>query len=599
MRRIALIAVAAVALVATACTGDDDDDATPTTTSATTEPTEVTTEPTVVTTDAAEPAAPTFTFGVLAPGDPTLDELAVGQQRGLTVAIDDINAAGGVLDGPVTSVQVEESVDEPIAATLEALAAESDAIVGPVSSASAVEVAALARDQQLLACSASATASSVTDDGVAASFFRTAMRDDDTAAAVADRVMDADEDDPPPRTVMIVGRDDVYGTELAGELSAELTARGADVDTSLYPARRVEFEEEVAAITAADPDVVVLAAFAEGITLVQELAAAGYPAARVVGLDGMSRPDIAEQLFPDDPAEADGFRVIRSTGDRLLTERLLAVPGEDDQTIYGAQMYDCAVTIALAAIAASSTDPVAVGAEVRAVTNGGRTCSTFAHCKALLDAGEGIAYAGSSGGLGIDAEGDISSARLVTSTVVEGLLLETASDEIDLVALRHAHLLSAAMVTTQLQQALKALGYFDGDVTGYFDAETADALRALQADLGVPVTGEYDEATDEALRARLGAAAATLTHSTAQLQLELQALGYYDGPIDGRYSAATIAAVRAFQARIGVPQTGVVDTTTLRQIYVLGQQNPLQPPPPPPPPPDTTQPPPPPPPRPP
>ena len=109
------------------------------------------------------------------------------------------------------------------------------------------------------------------------------------------------------------------------------------------------------------------------------------------------------------------------------------------------------------------------------MTNGGRTCSTFAHCKALLDAGEGIAYAGSSGGLGIDAEGDISSARLVTSTVVEGLLLETATDEIDLVALRHAHLLSAAMVTTQLQQALKALGYFDGDVTGYFDAETADA----------------------------------------------------------------------------------------------------------------------------
>ncbi|HEU4840821.1 MAG TPA: ABC transporter substrate-binding protein, partial [Ilumatobacteraceae bacterium] len=259
MRRIALVAVAAVALVATACTGDDDDDdATPTTTSATT-------EPTVVTTDEAEPAAPTFTFGVLAPGDAALDELAIGQQRGLTVALDDINAAGGVLGGPVTSVQVEESVDEPLATTLEALAAESDAIVGPVSSATAVEVAALARDQELLVCSASATASSVTADGVAASFFRTAMRDDDTAAAVADRVMDVDADDPPPGTVMVVGRDDVYGTQLAGALSAELAARGASTDTLLYPARRVEFEEEVAAITAADPDVVVLAAFGEGI----------------------------------------------------------------------------------------------------------------------------------------------------------------------------------------------------------------------------------------------------------------------------------------------------------------------------------------------
>ena len=44
--------------------------------------------------------------------------------------------------------------------------------------------------------------------------------------------------------------------------------------------------------------------------------------------------------------------------------------------------------------------------------------------------------------------------------------------------------------------------------------------------------------------------------SITQLQLELQALGYYDGPIDGRYSAATIAAVRAFQARSACPRPG-------------------------------------------
>ena len=59
------------------------------------------------------------------------------------------------------------------------------------------------------------------------------------------------------------------------------------------------------------------------------------------------------------------------------------------------------------------------------------------------------------------------------------------------------------------------------------------------------------------------------------MQLELQALGYYDGPIDGRYSTATADAVRAFQTRIGVPPTGLIDSTTLRQVYVLGQQNPL------------------------
>ena len=79
---------------------------------------------------------------------------------------------------------------------------------------------------------------------------------------------------------------------------------------------------------AADPDVLVVASFAEGVDLLAELAAAGYPMAQVVGLDGLSRPDLATQLFPDDPAQADGLRVVRATGDRLITERLAAAAAE-------------------------------------------------------------------------------------------------------------------------------------------------------------------------------------------------------------------------------------------------------------------------------
>ena len=331
---------------------------------------------------------------------------------------------------------------------------------------------------------------------------------------------------------------------------------------------------------AADPDVLVLVSFAEGVDLLTELAAAGYPMAQVVGLDGLSRPNLATQLFPDDPAQADGLRVMRATGDRLITDRLAAAAPNDEQTLYGAQMYDCAVTIALAAEAAESADTVAIGAQIQAVTSGGRTCSTFAHCTSLLEAGEDIAYSGASGGLEIDAEGDISTTRLTTSAFLDGSLVEVSSQEIDLITVRRLQILSSAVVMTQVQQALRALGYYDGDITGFYNEETGEALRALQRDLGLPETGEYDAATDEALRARLGGASSTLSLATSQLQLELQALGYYDGPIDGRYSRATADAVRAFQTRIGVPATGLIDSTTLRQVYVLGQQNPFTPPPP-------------------
>ena len=260
---------------------------------------------------------------------------------------------------------------------------------------------------------------------------------------------------------------------------------------------------------------------------------------------------------------------------------MAAAAPHDEQTLYGAQMYDCVVTIALAAEAAGSAEATAIGAQIESVTSGGRSCSTFVHCKALLAAGEGIAYSGASGGLEIDAEGDISTTRLTTSAFLDGSLVEVSSREIDLITERRLQVLSSAVLMTQVQQALRALGYYDGDITGFYNAETGEALRALQRDLGLPETGEYDAATDEALRARLGAGASTLSLATSQLQLELQALGYYDGPIDGRWSTATADAVRAFQIRIGVPPTGLLDSTTLRQVYVLGQQNPLQPPPPP------------------
>jgi len=124
----------------------------------------------------------------------------------------------------------------------------------------------------------------------------------------------------------------------------------------------------------------------------------------------------------------------------------------------------------------------------------------------------------------------------------------------------------------QLQQALKVLGYYEGDITGIYDEATTAAVEALQRDLGLPATGEYDEATDAALRQRLGDRLDTFTGAVSDLQEALTELGYYSGPIDGRYSAATVAAVKAFQKDLGVPATGVIDVATLRAIYARGQQ---------------------------
>jgi branched-chain amino acid transport system substrate-binding protein len=573
---------AAGVLLLAACS--DDDDATegtrePATTTSPGRPGTAPAPTTAAPTTAAPAEEPAFTVGYLAPGVGLLNALGIGQQRGLTLAVDEINAAGGLLGGPIAVVTEEESADRPIDAVLDDLLAQHpDVLVGPVGSASAAAITPLLADRGLLACSASATATSLTagvdtDDDAPLTFVRTALRDDQFARLVADELMTADgKRDPAPEIAMIVGRDDVYGNELTAGLSAELTARGADVSTLTYPTRRVDFLDEASVVVAADPDVVVLAAYTEAPRLIARIVEAGYDADRIVGLDGLLVPRLAEQTFPSDPARADGVRVLGTTGDRALMARLTAVPAVDDQVSYGPQMYDCVITLALAAVSSGSTEPAAIAQQLGSVTTDGRTCSTFAHCVELLAAGEDIDYDGTTGRIAFDDAGDITTARLVDAAVSDGQLRPVSTHDVDLVAERQQEIFDSAVFVAQLQQALKVLGYYEGDVTGIYDDATTAAVKALQRDLGLPVTGEYDEPTDAALRERLGDRLDAFTGAVSDLQEALTELGYYSGPIDGRYSAETVAAVKAFQRDLGVPPTGVIDVATLRAIYARGQE---------------------------
>jgi peptidoglycan hydrolase-like protein with peptidoglycan-binding domain len=58
-----------------------------------------------------------------------------------------------------------------------------------------------------------------------------------------------------------------------------------------------------------------------------------------------------------------------------------------------------------------------------------------------------------------------------------------------------------------------------------------------------------------------------LTRGDIQVaQTHLRDFGFDPGPIDGRYTAETQAAVRAFQATYGLPATGLLEYTTRLQL---------------------------------
>ena len=272
-------------------------------------------------TSAAPAGPPGLVLGFVLPGAGLLNELSIGQQRGITLAVEDLNAAGGVLGGTVEWISAAEAANRTMDDVVgELQGGGATAFVGTVGSDSAPELQRVMAQLGSITCSASATRPSLTEPEGAPSFFRTAIKDNAQAAFIADRIMAPAEGEPPQR-VVVVGRDDTYGAELAGALTAELAARGAETVVVSYPSRRVQLSAEGAEVAAANGDVVVAITAAEAPRLLAAMIDAGVPADRIVGLDGMYVPRIAEQTFPDNPARLDGLTVIASTGDRAFESR--------------------------------------------------------------------------------------------------------------------------------------------------------------------------------------------------------------------------------------------------------------------------------------
>ncbi|NER27085.1 MAG: peptidoglycan-binding protein [Symploca sp. SIO1C4] len=129
---------------------------------------------------------------------------------------------------------------------------------------------------------------------------------------------------------------------------------------------------------------------------------------------------------------------------------------------------------------------------------------------------------------------------------------------------------------TALQRHLRALGFYDGPVTGYYGKLTTAAVqrfqraRNLSADgiVGVQTASALITSDDVAVivnssNLRRGSSGPEVTN----LQNELKLLGYYNGPVTGYYGSLTEAAVRKFQKDIGITVDGVAGELTKTAVY--------------------------------
>jgi predicted lipoprotein with Yx(FWY)xxD motif len=89
------------------------------------------------------------------------------------------------------------------------------------------------------------------------------------------------------------------------------------------------------------------------------------------------------------------------------------------------------------------------------------------------------------------------------------------------------------------------------------------AVEQLQTDSDLRVTGLVDEATARALQEKLAAVGQEQARQTVMLQTILSLVGFWEGPIDGVWTAELTQALMDFQTALGVEPTGVVDAATI------------------------------------
>jgi len=145
----------------------------------------------------------------------------------VTMAVDEINAAGGVLGKPVTYTVADDGTDPNLASeSLEGLLEDSkvDAIIGPTSSGVTVNILEEVRRRGVLLCSGSNTSAELSTTDSGGYYFRTTPSDRLQGPALAELVLKDNR-----KKVGILARRDTYGVGLATSVKKGLGKGGAKV----------------------------------------------------------------------------------------------------------------------------------------------------------------------------------------------------------------------------------------------------------------------------------------------------------------------------------------------------------------------------------
>jgi ABC-type branched-subunit amino acid transport system substrate-binding protein len=206
---------------------------------------------------------------------------------GYELGIKEVNAAGGVLGVQVEAIAKDSgdtSTDEAVKSADVLLSENVDAIIGTASSSvtkTILDKVTAAGVTLFSPANTSPELSTLPDNGL---YFRTAPPDVYQGTVIGQKVVQDGN-----QTVAILALNDSYGTGLADQATAAITAGGGEVVlTKIYDPAATSFATEVDEVVAADPDAIIVIGFNESSLILRTMVEKGVgpKVKNVYGCDG-------------------------------------------------------------------------------------------------------------------------------------------------------------------------------------------------------------------------------------------------------------------------------------------------------------------------
>lgn len=342
-------------------------------------------------------------------------ELVVPIVAGRQMAADQINAAGGLLNGDTLTLVLADSQCDPKAGvdagTKVVNVEQVVAIIGAsCSGATNGMVQSVTIPAGVVAVSDSATAPSITDLDDNDLVFRVAASDAYQGAAIAQLAWEQGY-----RMLAMTYANDDYNAGLAGVFEAAFKGLGGTITANqMHEPNKASYRSELSTLSGNGAEGLAIFAYygGSGIAIMRNSLEAGL-FDKFLAADGMFDQSVIDQIGAD--VLRDNIMITQAASDYedpsyLAFANAYEATGHSPQAPYAAHGYDATFLIALAIEKSGGTDRGAISAALRAVAGPPGVVirpGEWAKAKAAIAAGQDINYEGAVGNNDFDENGDV------------------------------------------------------------------------------------------------------------------------------------------------------------------------------------------------